>query len=91
MTFDLDCPPYVVPPSGDDSSILALAARASHAVEQYRATVDARKGFDETIRAARQLAIATQCLTSAIADAVAESSGPRNLGQRVLYGAEFDS
>jgi len=71
MTFDLDCPPYVVPPSGDDSSILALAARASHAVEAYRATVDARKGFDETIRAARQLAIATQCLTSAIADAVA--------------------
>jgi hypothetical protein len=68
---EIDCPPYVVPSSGDDASILALAARASHAVDVYRATVDARKGFDETIRAARQLAIVTQCLTSAIADAVA--------------------
>jgi len=71
MTGDINCPPYVIPPSGDDGSILALASKASHAVELYRATVDARKGFDETIRAARQLAIATQCLTTAIADAVA--------------------
>ena len=82
MTFDIDCPPYIIPSSGDDSSILALAARASHAVDTYRATVDARRGFDETIRAARQLAIATQCLTSAIADAVATGNGSITNNQR---------
>lgn len=68
---DLDCPPYVPPRSGDETSILALAARASDAANRYRAAIDARCDFDTTLRLSGALARATQSLTTAIADAVA--------------------
>jgi hypothetical protein len=67
---DIHCPPYV-PPKAGNGTILELAARAGHAVNRYRATVDNRGDFDATIRAAAALSRATQDLTTAIADAVA--------------------
>lgn len=67
---EIHCPPYV-PPTAGNGTILELAARASHAVNRYRAIVDDRGDFDATIRAAAALSRATQDLTTAIADAAA--------------------
>lgn len=65
---DLRCPPTKLPAP----TILELASRLNAASNAYRAAMDARAPFRETLSAAGKLARAADALTSAIADAVAE-------------------
>jgi hypothetical protein len=70
---DLRCPPSdTAAPATAEKSILALAARARAASDEYRACVDAEKlDFRAALAATNKLARAVDALTSAIADAVA--------------------
>lgn len=72
---DIRCPPYVPEKMPANASILDLAAVAREASNRYRSVIDERGDFDATIRAGRALAIATETLTSTIADAVACGDG----------------
>lgn len=71
---DIDCPvpdAYVRDAGDYPKTILGYAARASDAANAYRATIDARRSFEDTMRAGRRMAIAVDALTTAIADSVA--------------------
>lgn len=76
---DIVCPPYRPPDDDGPASIFALAARASAAANRYRRLMDERADFRETVCAASNLARATERLTAAIADAVAEGDGQIHL------------
>ena len=70
---DIDCPPYPLPQRPNaDASILEHAAYVRAVANEYRAVMDSRGDFRATVGAASRLAAATDELTSAIADAVAE-------------------
>ena len=73
MRNNLDCRPYpgIAHNAQKPASILELAACASSAANEYQRVIDARESFDASMRAGRAMAIATQALTTAIADAVA--------------------
>ena len=70
---DYDCPPWygALEDTTPADTILDLVARASVAVERYRAAMDARADYRTTLSVAGQLARATEALVTAIADAVA--------------------
>lgn len=69
----VDCPPYPLPQRpGAGASILEHAAYVRAVANEYRAVMDARGNFRATVSAASRLAAASDALTSAIADAVAE-------------------
>jgi hypothetical protein len=75
MTRNYDCPPPYIEHSlpTEPRTILEYGAIASDAANAYRATIDQRMTFEATMSAGRRLAIATQALVTAIADAVATS------------------
>jgi hypothetical protein len=69
---DIHCPPASLPQrDSEPTSILTLASRLNAASNAYRAAMESRAPFRETLTAAGKLARAADALTSAIADAVA--------------------
>jgi len=69
---DIHCPPASLPQrDSEPASILTLASRLNAATNAYRAAMDARAPFRETLRTAGAMAHAADALTTAIADAVA--------------------
>lgn len=74
MRSDIVCPPYdfdSVSQLPADATILQRAAHASSMAHRYRAAMEARLDLRTTFRIARELADATDALTTAIVDAVA--------------------
>jgi hypothetical protein len=73
---DLRCPPSAIAKTdGSEQSIMALASRLNAATNSYRAAMDERLPFRDTMSAAGRMARAADALTNAIADAVAEGEG----------------